>query len=153
MTAREHRGARPPLGDRPTLSFPGDVAAGEGRREVVLWSLAGALLAAPVASVREVAPTGDDGRARTRSGEMEITPLPGLDPPGTAPRAVVVDAGGLVLALAAEVVEGVVIVDDGAVTRPPRWLTGLNPRHVRGLVSLGPRVAALLRLDAIAAPE
>ncbi len=125
-------------------------AGGEVRRQVVVWRVAGALLAAPVEDVQEVATTGQDGLARTRVGPMDLTPVPGLRPEQPARHAVVVRAGADVLALAAEAVEGVRIVSPASLAALPAWLRTLDPGHVAGLVRFGPEIAALLRLDALA---
>lgn len=118
--------------------------------QLLVWRFAGAVLAAPIERVREVATTGDDGRARTREGEIDLTFPTGLHAPRPAPRAVVVEVAGRVIALPADSVEGVVPVDAGAVEAPPAWVARLEPGHVRGLVRLGPLVAAVLHLEALA---
>lgn len=119
-------------------------------QQVVVWRFAGALLALPVTDVQEVADTDEQGRAATRSGGMELTQPPGLRSQDRPPHAVVVAAGSRLLALPADAVEGVLDVDPAEVEAPPEWIARLEPTHVRALVRLGSRVAALLRPEALA---
>lgn len=115
----------------------------------VVWRLGGALLAAPLDAVREVAPVTAEGLARTRTGEVEAVVPHGLD--ATPPRrAIILSVGDQVVAVAAEEVEGVADVPERAVAGPPGWLSKLDTRHVRAVVRLADdRLAALLEPEAL----
>lgn len=121
--------------------------------QVLVWRLGDALLAAPLEAVVEVATVGADGRATSRAGPVDLTVPPGVRSSTVTERAVVVRARGIMLALAADDVEGVMpcTLRDSAATPP--WLRSLPTTHLTGLVRLdGGRVAALLAIDALDGP-
>lgn len=119
---------------------------------VVVWRAGGAILAAPLDAVVEIAAVGDDGRAAGRAGPIPLTSPAGAEP--RAPkRAVVVRVGERTLALAADAVEGVARSDERVTAPTPRWLRGLAADRIARLVRLEEgRVAAVLDLERIAGP-
>lgn len=121
--------------------------------EVVVWRLAGALLAVPLAAVVEIAAVTADGRAVTRAGRLELRTPPGLSLAADAAdctRAVVVRTGGGAMALAAEVVEGVKPYTKRERAPTPPWIRTLPTEHLAGLIRLDDRrVAALLAVDTL----
>ena len=123
--------------------------AAEPERAVV-WRLGEALLAAPLDAVQEVASVTKDGRARTRSGELEPLVPNGLEVPRPSRRAVVLLVGDRGVAVAADEVEGVAEVPESMAVAPSEWLGQLDTRHVRAVVRLvDGRLAALLEPDAL----
>lgn len=119
-------------------------------RRVVVWRLGDALLAAPLAVAVEVAPVGPDGKARTRTGPLELRTPPGLPAPGRSPRAMVLRVGDELVAMAADDVEGVKsYTADRAASLPP-WLRALPAGHLAGLVRVDDgRIAALLAIETL----
>jgi hypothetical protein len=120
---------------------------------VVVWRIAGALLAAELHAVAEVAPVSDGGVVQTRDGDLELTPIPGLGEP-SAPLAVVLQPqgakAGMRVALPADAVEGVLTPGTVVEAEPPGWLRALHMPHVQGLLRVdGDRLVALLHADAI----
>jgi hypothetical protein len=120
---------------------------------VVVWRRAGALLAAELDAVAEVAAVAGDGVVHARDGDLELTALPGLGDGGAALAVVlqpVGGAGGRRLALPADTVEGVVAPGELTAEAYPAWMRGLPMPHVRGLLRMdGGRLAALLYADAL----
>lgn len=121
---------------------------GEERR-VLVWTIGGALVAAPIEVVVEVAPV-EGGRTSSRAGSLEVQPVPGLHAEGEARRAVVLRASGGLLAIAADDVDGVrsSMLADQSPT--PDWLSALPTEHVAALLQLpDARVAVLLAVDSL----
>lgn len=120
----------------------------DGRR-VLVWSIGGALLAAPLDGVVEIAPIEDD-EARTRTGRLPLRTIAGLEATGVTRRAVVLRSGTTLMAVVADEVDGVhaASLDDQAPT--PAWLTTLPTDHLAGLIHLtDARVAALLAIESL----
>jgi chemotaxis signal transduction protein len=123
-----------------------------GERRVVVWRTGEALLAVPLESTVEIAGVDAGGLAVGRDGPLELAPPPGLALPDGAQRAVVVRTPGGTVALAADSVEGVMVVaGEGAEPVPP-WLGRLPVDHIEGVVrTRDGQVAALLDVDALGA--
>jgi hypothetical protein len=119
---------------------------------IVVWHLRGALLALPLDAVEEIVAIGEDGRARGRGGDLEVTAPPGLGSGEGARWGVVLRATRSAanrLALAADQVEGVMAgfeeVEVGS-----EWLGVLDLRHLKALLRLEDgRLAALLDPDSL----
>lgn len=122
---------------------------GEERR-VLVWRVGGALLAAPIEVVVEVAPV-QDGRTDSRAGRMEVRDVPGLRTEREARRAVILRAESGLLAVAADEVDGVRSSTPREESPTPGWLRALPTEHVAGLLQLpDARVAALLAVESLA---
>lgn len=121
---------------------------GEERR-VLVWRVGGALLAAPIETVVEVAPVRE-GTTRSRVGRVEIRDVPGLRPEGDAEHAIILRADTGLLAIAADEVAGVQTSTPGTQSPTPAWLRALPTEHFAGLLQLpDARVAALLVVDSL----
>ena len=120
---------------------------------VLVWRYGGALLAVPLDAVLEVAAVTARA-ALSRHGELDLVGVRGLGPEVESPRrAIVLRTGGRMVAIPADAVEGVVEAERGRVGPAPRWLAGVDARHVKALVRLDPdRTAALLDVEAVGAP-
>jgi chemotaxis signal transduction protein len=125
------------------------------RGSVVVWRLGEALLAVDLDAVDEVVGVEAGGRARARTGLLELVAPPGLTLPTASRQAVVVRGGGgdrapSRLALAADQVEGVYGADQATTVARPAWLASLDAPHVAGLVQLDDgRLAAALDVGAL----
>jgi hypothetical protein len=119
---------------------------------LVVWRLGGASLAASLDMVEEIVTVDADGQANGRDGPLDVVRPPGLEGTSPARLAVVVrrtPAGDDRVALAAEVVDGVVN-PGGEVRERPFWLGTLDAPHLAGLVRLGDeRVAAILHVPGL----
>jgi hypothetical protein len=119
---------------------------------IVVWHLRGALLALPLDAVEEIVAIGEDGRARGRAGELEVTAPPGLGSEEGARWGVVLRAprrAARGVALGADQVEGVMAGGD-EVDGGLEWLGVLDLRHLKALLRLEDgRLAALLDLDSL----
>lgn len=119
---------------------------------VLVWRRGEALLAVEVDAVLEVARaegSTPDATVRTRAADAPVLNLPGL-PRDPATHAVIVRTGAGLVALPADVVEGIRAVTPDRFASAPRWLHALAPDHVRGIVTLDDdRLAVLLAVDAL----
>ena len=121
--------------------------------QVVVWYVGDAILAAPVETVIEIAPVDREGAVRSRAGTLQLTSPPGLDPPASPERAVVLRNAAGAVAMAADSVDGVVTCGRGAATSTPEWLRALPTRHLASLIRLDDdRVAAMLAVDSLSHP-
>lgn len=125
------------------------VPQGEGRR-VLVWRVGGALLAAPIDAVVEVAPA-EGGSTDCRAGRLDLRGMPGLQTDGDAPHAVILRADSGLFAIAADEVEGVRTSTAREESPTPDWLHTLPTEHLAGLLQLpDARVAALLDVESLA---
>lgn len=131
----------------------GDGDPGADDQQVVVWHVGDAILAVPVETVVEIASVDRDGTVRSRTGTLQPITPPGLDPPASPERAVVLRNASGSLAMAADHVDGVTTCERGAATPTPEWLRTLPTRHLASLIRLdGDRVAALLAVDSLSHP-
>lgn len=130
--------------------MPSGEPGGVERRQVVVWRFGDAILSIPLHDAVEIAAVAADGTARCREGSVPVLTPPGLGPHDRARRAVVIRAGERLVAIAAEVVEGVRSYRAVDETAAPDWLDRVRMPYVAGLVRLDDRVVALLAADRLA---
>lgn len=122
---------------------------GEGQR-VLVWRVGGALLAAPIDAVVEVA-AAHGGSTECRAGRLDVRLVPGLRTDGDAPRAVILRAATGLIAIAADEVEGVRTSTVREESPKPGWLRTLPTEHFDRLLQLpDARVAALIAVESLA---